>query len=43
LPALVIGITTGAGAHTPHEYIDIPPLKKGMQQLVRFVEKVLES
>jgi acetylornithine deacetylase/succinyl-diaminopimelate desuccinylase-like protein len=43
LPALVIGITTGAGAHTPREYIDIPPLKKGMQQLVRFVERVLES
>jgi tripeptide aminopeptidase len=43
LPALVIGITTGAGAHTPHEYIDIPPIKKGMLQLVRFVETVLES
>ena len=43
LPALVIGITTGAGAHTPNEYIDIPPIKQGMQQLVRFVERVFES
>ena len=43
LPALVIGITTGAGAHTPHEYIDVPPIKQGMQQLFRFVERVFES
>jgi tripeptide aminopeptidase len=42
LPALVLGTTTGGGAHTPHEYIDTAPLKKGMRQLVRFVERVLE-
>ena len=43
LPSLVIGITTGGGAHTPQEYIDIAPVKQGMQQLVRFVERALES
>ena len=39
-PALVLGITTGGGAHTIQEYIDIPPIEKGMEQLVRFVERV---
>lgn len=39
-PALVLGITTGGGAHTVHEYINTAPIEKGMEQLVRFVEKV---
>jgi tripeptide aminopeptidase len=40
LPALVLGVTTGSGAHTPYEYIDTLPISKGLQQLIRFVEKV---
>ncbi len=39
-PALVLGITTGGSAHTVQEYIDISPIEKGMEQLVRFVERV---
>jgi tripeptide aminopeptidase len=39
-PALVLGVTTGGGAHTLHEYIDLPPVEAGMEQLVRFVERV---
>ncbi len=39
-PAIVLGITTGGGAHTAHEYIDVRLVEKGMEQLVRFVEKV---
>jgi tripeptide aminopeptidase len=42
LPALVLGVTTGSGAHTPNEYIDTPPVGKGLQQLVRFVEKAMD-
>ena len=38
IPAIVMGITTGGGAHTTNEYIDIDPVKKGMEILVRFVE-----
>jgi acetylornithine deacetylase/succinyl-diaminopimelate desuccinylase-like protein len=38
-PALVLGVTTGGGAHTVQEYIDIPPIESGMQQLVNFVER----
>jgi di/tripeptidase len=39
-PALVLGITTGGGAHTQEEYINTAPVKQGMEQLVRFVEGV---
>ena len=41
LPAIVLGITTGAGGHTPHEYIDTPPVKQGLQQVFRFVTRLL--
>jgi len=39
-PSTVLGVTIGGGAHTVHEYIDVSPVEKGMEQLVRFVEKV---
>lgn len=38
IPAVVMGITTGGGAHTLHEYVDTDPVEKGMDALVRFVE-----
>jgi acetylornithine deacetylase/succinyl-diaminopimelate desuccinylase-like protein len=40
LPSMVLGVTTGGGAHTVHEYIEVGPVEKGMEQLVRFVELV---
>lgn len=40
IPALVMGITTGGGAHTLGEYIDVEPIEKGMESLVGFVERV---
>ena len=39
-PAIVLGVSTGGGAHTLQEYIHTAPVEKGMEQLVRFVEKV---
>ncbi len=42
-PALVLGVTTGGGAHTLHEYIDLPPVETGMEQLVRLVERLLRT
>jgi acetylornithine deacetylase/succinyl-diaminopimelate desuccinylase-like protein len=39
-PALVLGITTGGGAHTKSEFINVEPVAKGMEQLVRFVSEV---
>jgi di/tripeptidase len=41
-PAVVLGVTTGGGAHTKQEYIHTEPVAKGMQQLVKFVERVWE-
>ncbi len=38
IPALVMGVTTGGGAHTLNEYIDVKPIEKGMESLARFVE-----
>lgn len=38
-PALVLGITTGGGAHTKDEFIKTVPVVQGMEQLVRFVER----
>jgi acetylornithine deacetylase/succinyl-diaminopimelate desuccinylase-like protein len=43
LPAICIGLTTGHGAHTIGEYIDLPPLEKGVPQLVSLVEKVFSA
>lgn len=41
-PAITIGLTTGGGAHTVNEFIDLQPLDKGMAQLVRLVSRVWE-
>ncbi len=43
VPAVVLGITTGGNAHTVQEFIDVPPVEKGMAQLVEFVAKVFEA
>ena len=40
IPSTVLGVTTGGGAHTVHEYIEVGPVEKGMEQLARFVERV---
>ncbi len=39
-PALVLGISTGSGAHTKDEYINTAPVAQGMEQLVQFVSWV---
>ncbi len=38
IPAICLGLTTGGGAHTVNEYINIPPLTQGLQQLVLVVK-----
>jgi di/tripeptidase len=40
LPAIVLGVTSGGGAHTTEEHILIEPVKHGMEQLLDFVCKV---
>ncbi len=39
LPAITIGLTTGGRAHSVQEFINIPPLEKGMEQLVSLVSR----
>ena len=41
-PAVVLGVSTGSGAHTKGEYINTEPVAKGMEQLLKFVEQVWE-
>jgi len=41
-PALVLGVSTGGGAHTKGEFINTEPVTKGMEQLMMFVEQVGE-
>lgn len=40
ISAVVMGVTTGNGAHTLGEYVDIEPIEKGMESLIRFVKEV---
>ncbi len=39
LPCVCIGLTTGANAHRPDEYIDTAPLEKGLPALVETVQR----
>ena len=41
-PAVVLGVTTGGGAHTSREYIDIPPIEKGLTHLVDVVTRLAQ-
>lgn len=43
LPAICLGLTTGGGAHTVQEYINIPPLNQGLQQLISVVRAAFDE
>ena len=40
VPAVVLGVTNGSGAHTTGEFINTEPIERGMQQLVQVVSRV---
>jgi acetylornithine deacetylase/succinyl-diaminopimelate desuccinylase-like protein len=40
IPAVVMGISTGGGAHTLNEFVEVEPIAKGMESVTRFVELV---
>ncbi len=42
LPAVCVGLTYGSGAHTVKEYIQTPPLTRGIAQLVDLVIRSFE-
>lgn len=39
-PALVLGITRGGQSHTLQEFIEIPPIRQGMEQLFEFITRL---
>ncbi len=43
IPAVCLGLSTGDGAHTVHEFIHTAPLKSGMEQLLQFVSRVWDA
>ena len=43
LPAICLGLSTGEGAHTLNEYIDIPPLRRGLSVLACLVEAIFQD
>jgi acetylornithine deacetylase/succinyl-diaminopimelate desuccinylase-like protein len=40
IPSITIGLTTGGRAHTVHEYINLPLLVKGLEQVLQLVSRV---
>ncbi len=42
LPSVTIGLTTGGRAHTVQEFINLPPLEKGLEQMLCLVSRVWE-
>ena len=39
-PALVLGVSTGGGAHTTNEFINLKLIEKGLEQLTSFVRSI---
>jgi tripeptide aminopeptidase len=42
-PAITVGLTTGGKAHSVYEYINIAPLEKGVEQLLRLVSQAWDE
>jgi tripeptide aminopeptidase len=40
IPTVCIGLTTGGHTHRVDEYIDVPPLHTGLEQLVLLIERI---
>ena len=43
IPSITVGLTTGGKAHSVHEYINIAPLEKGVEQLLRLVSQAWDN
>lgn len=42
IPAVCVGVATGEGAHTIHEYIEVPSIGDGLAQVLRLVIEASE-
>lgn len=43
LPSICLGLTSGSGAHTQAEAIQVAPLATGLDQLVKVVERIFQK
>jgi len=43
IPAVVLGVTSGGGAHSQNEFIHTAPIEQGMEQIFHFVSKAWEG
>jgi acetylornithine deacetylase/succinyl-diaminopimelate desuccinylase-like protein len=43
LPAICVGLTSGGGAHTMGEYIDLKPIGQGLEILVNIVQGIFQQ
>jgi tripeptide aminopeptidase len=43
LPAICVGLSTGYGAHTVNEYINVGPLFQGLAQMVALVDGIFQE
>jgi tripeptide aminopeptidase len=43
LPALVMGVTIGGGAHTLGEFVDVEPVASGLEALTEFVTRAFND
>jgi tripeptide aminopeptidase len=43
IPAVALGVTTGAGEHTTEEWIDLPPVASGIRALAATVDRAGEA
>lgn len=40
IPAICLGLSQGGAPHTVHEYLEIPPIRLGLQQVMTIIERV---
>ena len=43
IPAVCLGLTRGGAPHTPAEYLEIPPIRFGLQQVLMVIERIWQK
>ncbi len=43
IPAVCLGLTRGGAPHTANEYLEIPPLRLGLQQVLMVIERIWQK
>lgn len=43
IPAVCLGLSRGGAPHTAQEYLEIPPIRQGLQQVIEMIEMVWDK